>query len=100
MSAVIVVLGTPYYTTTNQDGSYQIENVPPGSYRLHLFRERASEQSLRDLTRDISVSRPLEQIGPIQMPETGYLFLTHLNKYGKPYGPPTSDPSTYPGSKQ
>jgi plastocyanin len=100
MSAVIVVLDTPYYTSTNRDGTYRIENVPPGSYRLHLFHERADEEALRNLTRDVSVSQPVEQMDPIHIEEAGYLAVTHLNKYGKPYGPVSADPGTYPGAKQ
>jgi plastocyanin len=100
MSAVIVVLDTPYYAVTNGDGAYRIENVPSGIYRLHLFHERANEQALRDLTRDVTVSQLIEEIQPIHITQTGYLAVTHLNKYGKPYQPTAADPGTYPGAKQ
>ena len=30
MSAVVVVLGTPYFSVTNKDGEFTIQNVPPG----------------------------------------------------------------------
>src|SRR5262249_18398191 len=37
MSALIVVLGTPYFTVSQRDGSYSIANVPPGEYELNVF---------------------------------------------------------------
>ncbi len=39
MSAIIIVLDTPYYSTTKKDGTFRIENVPAGDYRLHVFHE-------------------------------------------------------------
>ncbi len=34
MSAYIVVLENPFFSTVNEDGSYEIAGVPPGSYSL------------------------------------------------------------------
>ena len=64
-SAVIVVLKSPYFATSATNGAFQIENVRPGSYRMHVFHERAAEQTLASLTRAVEVadgpldSRPL-----------------------------------------
>jgi len=41
MSAIIVVVKTPWYAVTNAQGGYQIAGVPPGDYRLRVFYERA-----------------------------------------------------------
>src|SRR5579871_4357301 len=41
MSAVIVVLGTPYFATTRQNGSFEIPAVPSGEYQLSVFHEHA-----------------------------------------------------------
>src|SRR5271154_1750098 len=38
MSAVIVVLRSPYFTTSGKSGDFSIE-VPSGAYRLHVFHE-------------------------------------------------------------
>ncbi len=40
MSAWIVVAGHAYYALTNEDGSYRLDNVPPGTYSLEFWHER------------------------------------------------------------
>ncbi len=40
MSAWIVVAGHSYYTLTGDDGSYRLDNVPPGTYSLEFWHER------------------------------------------------------------
>lgn len=98
MSAVIVVLRSPYFAVSDKSGSFQIANVPPGSYRLHVFHERATEQTLAALTRPIEVGEGPSQLTPVQVSESGYLELPHKNKFGKDY-PPTSDSGGYLGTK-
>src|SRR4051812_26785156 len=39
MSAVILVLSTPYFTKTGRDGSYSLD-LPPGTYDMSIFHER------------------------------------------------------------
>jgi len=55
MSAVIVVIGSPYFATTKRDGSFAIASVPPGEYDLSIFHERAAEAALRGLSRRVVV---------------------------------------------
>ncbi len=98
MSAVIVVLQAPYFTLSAKNGTFQITGVPAGSYRLHVFHERATEQTLAALTRPIEVTDEPLQLGPIQVSESGYLELPHQNKFGKDY-PPASDSGGYVGTK-
>jgi plastocyanin len=45
MSAYIVVAPTPYFATSDQAGSYKIENVPDGSYTVTAWHEGAKSQS-------------------------------------------------------
>ena len=40
MSAWIVVAGHSYYRLTGDDGSYRLDNVPPGTYSLEFWHER------------------------------------------------------------
>jgi plastocyanin len=47
MSATIVVLDHPYFTTPSVDGQYTIANVPPGEYTLVGWHERVGEQTAR-----------------------------------------------------
>jgi len=56
MSAVIVVLNTPYFETTQKNGSYQFRDVPPGEYTLRFFHERATQATLDSLARRITVT--------------------------------------------
>jgi len=45
MSAYIVVVPTPYFATSDQTGSYKIENVPDGNYTVIAWHEGAKNQS-------------------------------------------------------
>jgi len=98
MSAVIVVLKSPYFAVTNKQGDFQIPDVPADSYRLHVFHERATEQTLAALGRTIEVSGSNIPLPAISVSESGYLQLPHKNKYGRDY-PPLSDTGGYLGTK-
>jgi plastocyanin len=100
MSAVIVVLPTPYFATTKRDGSFQISNVPPGDYQLSVFHERATEATLRALGRRISVEQSPLSLPPILISEAGFLQMPHNNKYGRGYAQETDDHSIYPAAKK
>src|SRR5579863_3247009 len=89
MSAVIVVLKSPYFATSAKTGAFEIPSISAGSYRLHVFHERAAQETLAALTRTIE-----EGDGPLQLPvieisESGFLELPHKNKFGKDYPPAT-----------
>jgi plastocyanin len=98
MSAVIVVLKSPYFSVSDRNGAVQISDVPPGSYRLHVFHERATEQTLEALSRTVEVSSDGLQLPGISVSESGYLQLPHKNKFGKDY-PPVTDSGGYVGTK-
>jgi len=96
MSAVILVLDTPYFTTTATDGTFQLD-VPPGSYELNVFHERATEETLRSLDLRILVTDQPVRLPPLAVSEAGYLLAPHKNKYGRDYVPLPDDRSVYPG---
>ena len=98
MSAVIVVLKSPYFCASNKSGDLQITGVPAGSYRMHVFHERATEATLAALTRTLEISEERSQLPPISVSESGYLQLPHQNKYGRDY-PPDAEQGNYPGRK-
>jgi plastocyanin len=95
MSAVIVVTPTPYNAISKKGGDFSIDGVPPGAYRLRIFHERASEQTLRGLERTVTVDQPTIQIAAIGISESGFIETPHKNKYGKDYPPVIEDHSTY-----
>ncbi len=98
MSAVIVVLKSPYFGVSDHSGAFQILKVPPGSYRLRVFHERATEQTLEALSRVVEISADGLQLPAISVSESGYLLLPHKNKFGKDYSPVT-DSGGYVGTK-
>ena len=82
--------------SSNKTGAFTIANVPPATYRLHVFHERATQQTLDALTRTVDVPTARSMLPPITVSESGYLLLPHKNKYGKDY-PAESGP--YSGSQ-
>ncbi len=50
MSAYVVVMDNPYFAVTARDGSFTIDNVPPGSYKLKTWHEK-----LKSVTQDVTV---------------------------------------------
>jgi plastocyanin len=97
MSGVIVVLNTPWYAPSSASGGFEIRGVPPGEYRLHLFHERAAEDRLHALERQIEVGQDAVALPRMSISETGYLQVPHKNKYGKDYPPVADDHGTYLG---
>ncbi len=85
MSAVIVVLSTPYFTVTDEKGRYSIANVPAGQYKLQFFHERSTSEVLSALTRTVTVSNSVNDLGDIQISESGYIPTPHKNKFGHDY---------------
>jgi plastocyanin len=95
MSAVIVVAPTPYIGMTSKAGDFSID-VPPGQYRLRLFHERSSAQTLQALERRITVEQLPVQVGTLIVSESGYIEVPHKNKYGQEYPPVIEDRGAYP----
>ena len=80
MSALVLVRDTPWYTRPSSDGSFSLGAVPPGSYTLHAWHERAAE-----MRRPLEV--PPEGVGElaVELDARGFQFEPHLNKHGQPY---------------
>ena len=96
MSAIIVVLSSPWFDVTKQDGTFRIPDVPPGEYRVNVFHERAIPATLDAATKVISVGADPVTLPAIAISESGYLAIPHKNKYGRDYTPPPSDRGLYP----
>jgi len=85
MSAVIVAVNSPYFTTTQADGGFVMRGVEPGMYTVHFFHERALPETLDHLTRTVLVSGDLVTLEAVSISEAGYLPSPHANKFGKSY---------------
>ena len=80
MSALVLVRDTPWYAQPGSDGSFTLGPVPPASYTLHVWHERAPE-----LTRPLTVPADgVEQLA-VELDARGFQFKPHLNKHGQPY---------------
>ena len=99
MSAVIVVAPTPYIAISAKGGEFSIQGVEPGEYRMRVFHERASEQTLRALERTITVIGSAVKLPTITVSESGYIEAPHKNKYGKDYPPVIEDRAMYPAGR-
>jgi plastocyanin len=100
MSAVIVVLATPYFDTTDRGGAFEVRDVPPGDYDMRIFHERASDETLRQLNQRISVPAAGLELPAIAISESGYLPIPHKNKFGQEYRPEPDDHTIYPAVRK
>jgi plastocyanin len=92
MSAVVVVLTTPYFAMTAADGSYSIAHVRPGTYRLQVWYELASEAELASAAQELLVKAGNTSISSITLHSSDG-HKEHLNKYGEAY--PVGKPQSY-----
>lgn len=81
MSAVVVVLDTPYWTMPDGDGEYRID-APPGKYRLQVWHEQGGSAQ-----RDIEVTAGGQVVGEtsVRLDSSRYRTSPHANKHGRPY---------------
>lgn len=95
MSAVIVVVNTPYYAVSDRSGVLTIQNVPAERYELHVWNEGSLPEALSDLTREVSVREDTHSLGILRVREAPRLSLAHKNKYGRDYENPTPPNPVY-----
>ena len=57
MSAYVVVKANPYFTVTDENGRFKIENVPAGSYKLEAWQEKLGKK-----TSDVTVKATEEAV--------------------------------------
>jgi plastocyanin len=80
MSALVLVRDTPWYAQPASDGSFTLGSVPPASYTLHAWHERASL-----LTQPLEVPVDGVERLALELDARGFEFKPHLNKHGQPY---------------
>jgi plastocyanin len=50
MIAYVVAVETPYFTVTDADGKYTINDVPSGNYQLSVWQERLKKKQTQEVT--------------------------------------------------
>ena len=80
MTGFLISVNTPYFTQAGADGRFSIANVPPGTYKLHVWHERAAEQTAM-------LTVPASGLGALkyQLDARNYKYVQHKNKNGKDY---------------
>ena len=85
MSAVVVVLGTPFYAVGDAKGDFRVHAVPSGEYELHLWVEGLTQQALNRFTRRVAVGAGESDLGTLDASSSSVSPDGHLNKFGRPY---------------
>ena len=80
MVAYVLVMENRYYAQPGSDGSFAIDNVPAGRYRLHVWHERIPSEVIKDVS--AADGQPDLQIA---LNARGYKWEPHRNKYGRNY---------------
>ena len=99
MSAVIVVLKTPYFAVSDESGAVSIPDVPAGDYTLHVYHERALPKTLSAFERTVKVGPEGLDLSRLVISETQYVQPPHQNKYGMDY-PAAEDSLLYSRDKR
>ncbi|HXX27798.1 MAG TPA: hypothetical protein VEI99_04990 [Terriglobales bacterium] len=94
MSAVVLVMNTPYYGTSDHHGQVLFDDVTPGRYILRVWYEGGLPDTLNALTRDVTISDSTSTLGLLRVPASN-LPQEHKNLYGRDYTPPAPASATY-----
>ena len=92
MGAVVLALSTPYYAVSNAAGAVTIHNVPPGTYRLHVWRETAQSTVPAGSEKTVQVGSTPVHLEAIDLQSIADPMQHHKNKFGEDYRPTHSAP--------
>lgn len=88
MSAVVLALNTTFYGISDRHGEVIMPGVPAGRYTLHFWYEAALPETLRALSREVTVSENNSTLGIFHLIADD-VTQAHKNKYGRDYDTPT-----------
>jgi plastocyanin len=80
MSAVVVVVDSPYFTKVGSDGTFTVENVPAGKHVLKAWHERAGDAAV-----EVTVPERGAATAALRLDATTWKRVQHKNKFGKDY---------------
>jgi plastocyanin len=81
MTAFVISVNTPYFAQAGADGRFTIGNVAPGTYKLHVWHERAATEQTAMVTVAAAGLGGLKY----QLDARNYKYVQHKNKNGKDY---------------
>jgi plastocyanin len=88
MTAVVVVVDSPYFAKVGADGSFTLEGVPAGNYVLAAFHDRGGQGAT-----PVVVTADGNTRAEVQLDARSFKKSSHLDKFGKDYS--THDNSSY-----
>jgi hypothetical protein len=91
MSAAVIAVPTPFFAVTTGDGSFQIDHLPPGRYKMELWYEHASDAELASVAREVEIGAATPRLDVTL--HSSDIPAQHLNKYGQEY--PVEKPKSY-----
>jgi hypothetical protein len=87
MGAIVLVLSTPYYGISDENGVVVLHNVPPGGYRLNVWSENGQLANPSVSQRIVQVSTDAIHLGDITLQAAEDPLANHKNKFGEDYEP-------------
>jgi plastocyanin len=92
MGAIVLSLSTPYYGISTASGAVAIHNVPPGSYRLHVWSEKAQSADPAEPEKIVQVGTTAVHLGDVMLQAAADPMDHHKNKFGEDYSPGHPNP--------
>ena len=83
MSAIVIVRDNPFFAKAETDGSFNIPDVPAGTYALKAWHERGGEASV-----EIVVPAEGQVTARLAVDASTFKRVQHKNKFGKDYSSP------------
>jgi plastocyanin len=80
MVAFVHVMTSRYYAQPAADGSFTIDNVPPGTYTLVVWHERSPQ-----VAQEVKVTAAGASGIEVSLDARGFRWVPHKNKYGQDY---------------
>ena len=80
MTAFVIAVKTPFFAQAANDGAFTVDRVPAGKYTVHVWHDRAGEQTAELLV-------PATGLAGLKydLDARGWKYVQHKNKLGKDY---------------